>query len=447
MLRLDALAVIEMDSGLPATTWMGHLLPPDDEQKKWKISRWPHPKDLPHDFLNFIKGLESDIERKCRLLGVGSAEERAILIDASPGSTEDAGRTLDELEMLARTANVDVCARVHQRVNRYNPALLMGKGKLQDIVISGLYLGATMIVFNQNLTPVQANKIAQLTDLKVIDRTQLILHIFARHARTRGGKVQVELAQLRYMLPRLVGKGTAMSRLIGGIGTKGPGETKLEIDRRRIKQRIGALEKSLKQLEKQRTEMRKRRKRRNIPQVSIIGYTNTGKSTLLNRITKAGVLAANRLFATLDTAVRPLYLNGRQILLSDTVGFIKNMPPEIMKAFKATLEELEEAWGFIHVLDSSSPYLVQEMETTQDLLEEMGLSTKPAILVFNKIDLVDEETVTRLKKRWPGAVFISAAKGEGIRELICEIERIIPSSVQQGETSLVSGLELTSTPR
>jgi len=438
LLRLDCMVVIEAGAGLPGKTWMGYLLPPPDsggkesDGAKWHISAFAHPKDLPQDFDTFIKELEAEIERKCRLRGVDHAEERAILVHASAMGPAHAERSLAELEQLARTANVDVCSKVYQRVQRYNPAHLMGKGKLKQIVISGLYLGATMIIFDQNLTPVQANNIAKLTDLKVIDRTQLILDIFARHATTRGGKIQVELAQLRYMLPRLVGKGTAMSRLIGGIGTRGPGETKLEIDRRRIKQRIGALERALKQLERQRAQMRKRRKRHDLPQISIIGYTNTGKSTLLNRLTKAGVLAENKLFATLETSVKSLHLGGRQMLLSDTVGFIKDMPPDIMKAFKATLEELEEAWAFIHVVDASSPFLEQEMEATEGLLREMGLEDKPVILVFNKIDLIPDEELVRLKKRHPSAIFISAFRGSGIDKLLFALEGLLKAGGRNG---------------
>ena len=246
LLRLDAMLVIEVNKALPAAYYLAYLLPPEEKGEKWTIEKYRLADEIPYNFDQFIRELEGQIEEKCRLRSVDDAEERAILVHASPLPSEQAIRSLGELERLAETCNVQVVAKVHQRIKKYNPAHLMGKGKLKEVLISGLYLGATMVIFDQELSPVQANNISKMMDMKVIDRTQLILDIFARHATTKGGKLQVELAQLRYTLPRLVGKGTAMSRLMGGIGGKGPGETKLEIDRRRIKQRISKLEKDRK---------------------------------------------------------------------------------------------------------------------------------------------------------------------------------------------------------
>jgi len=426
LLRLDAMMVIGVKDGLPATYHLAYLLPPDQQGHKWKIEQFHNLRDIPYSFDQFVKELEQDIERKCRLRAVSGAEERAILVHASPRSEEYAKRSLEELERLAETCNVQVVDKVFQRIGRYNPAHLIGKGKLKEILISGLYLGATMVIFDQNLTPVQANNISRMMDLKIIDRTQLILDIFARHATTKGGKLQVELAQLRYALPRLVGKGTAMSRLMGGIGGKGPGETKLEVDRRRIKQRISSLEKSLKELSKRRAQRRKKRKKDRIPVFSIIGYTNAGKSTLLNRLTKSSVMVADKLFATLDPSTRLLYLNGKKVLLSDTVGFITNMPADIKLAFKATLEELEDSYAFIHVVDASSPFIHEEIEATEEILEEIGVIDTHRILVLNKCDLLDHDSKKRVRRI--KGLYVSAKTGEGINELLTHIEKALKAT-------------------
>ncbi len=420
LLRLDAMVVIEVKNALPKRYHFAYLLPPEEEGHKWKIETYRQADEITYKFDEFIKELEQNIEKRCRLRAVRNAEERAILVHAGTYGEEIAMRSLDELERLAETCNIQVVDKVYQRVKKFNPAHLIGKGKLKEILISGLYLGATMVIFDQNLTPVQANNISKMMDLKVIDRTQLILDIFARHATTKGGKLQVELAQLKYTLPRLVGKGIAMSRLMGGIGGKGPGETKLEIDRRRIKQRISALEKALKDLAKRRTQRRKKRKRGSVPVFSIIGYTNAGKSTLLNRLTKSDVLVADKLFATLDPSTRLLFLNGKKILLSDTVGFITNMPKDIKMAFKATLEELEDSFAFIHVVDSTSPFIEQEISATEEILEEIGCYDTYRLLVFNKCDLLDEDHREKIQKK--GGILVSALTGEGISHLLEKIE-------------------------
>ncbi len=429
LLRLDAMMVINVKDGLPTAFHLASLLPPDSDGHKWKTETFRQIRDIPYRFDEFIKELEQNIERTCRLRAVEGAEERAILVHAGPKGEEFAKRSLDELERLAETSNVQVVEKVYQRVVKYNPAHLIGKGKLKEILISALYLGASMVIFDQNLTPVQANNISRMMDLKIIDRTQLILDIFARHATTKGGKLQVELAQLRYALPRLVGKGTAMSRLMGGIGGKGPGETKLEVDRRRIKQRISSLEKSLKELSKRRAQRRKKRKRDGLPVFSIIGYTNAGKSTLLNRLTKSSVTVADKLFATLDPSTRLLYLNGKKILLSDTVGFITNMPSDIKLAFKATLEELEDSHFFIHVVDATSPFIQDEINATEEILEEIGVIDTHRILVLNKCDLLDDEAKKRIKRL--GGLQVSAKTGQGIKELLHSIEMAATNQVKE----------------
>ncbi len=426
LLRLDAMMVIEVKDHLPRRFHLAHLLPPGSHGEKWQIETFKQVVDLPPRFDIFIRDLEQEIERVCHLKALKGAEERAILVHAGPHGETYANRCLDELQRLAETANIQVVDKIYQRVAKFNPAHLIGKGKLKQILVSGLYLGVSMIVFDQNLSPRQANNIAKLMDLKVIDRTQLILDIFARHAKTRGGKIQVELAQLRYTLPRLVGKGTAMSRLMGGIGGKGPGETKLEVDRRRIKQRITSLEKALKGLEKQRSQMRKKRTRDRMPVFSIIGYTNAGKSTLLNRLTKSNVLVRDELFATLDPSTKALYLDDQKVLLSDTVGFITNMPPDIKTAFKATLEELEDSAAFIHVLDASSPFIREEIAATEEILRELDLSEVPRITVLNKMDLLDERARKRISKI--SAVRVSAKSGQGIDELRNRIKEFVSLS-------------------
>ena len=416
LLRLDTMTVIGIRKGLPIGLEVAYLLPPGPDGKKWRVESYRQVSELPHNFDVFIKELEQEIERRCRLKALDGVEERAILVHASPRGEEFAARSLDELQRLAETANIQVLDKVYQKVARYNPAHLMGRGKLKEILVSGLYLGVSMVIFDQNLSPRQANNIARMMDLKIIDRTQLILDIFARHAKTRGGKIQVELAQLRYTLPRLVGKGTAMSRLMGGIGGKGPGETKLEVDRRRIKQRISSLERSLKELERQRSQRRKRRIRGRIPVFSIIGYTNAGKSTLLNRLTKSRVAVQDKLFATLDPSTKAMFLGEHRILLSDTVGFITDMPPDIKTAFKATLEELEDSAAFIHVVDSASPFIRDEIAATEEILQEMDLYNTPRIMVFNKVDLLDDMAMKRISRF--GGVQVSAKTGRGIDELL-----------------------------
>ncbi len=428
LLRLDAMAALEVtEYGLSGTVHIAHLLPPSPTNEKWRIESFRHASQVDIPFETFILDLEQEIEQKSRTKKTIKAEERAILVHASPVSADEAERSLAELSELARSADIEVVEVIRQRIGRYNPGHLMGKGKLRDILMQGLYLGATMIIFDQELSPVQVNNIARMVDLKVIDRTQLILDIFARRARSRGGRLQVELAQLRYLLPRLVGRGTAMSRLMGGIGGRGPGETKLEVDRRRVKQRIGALERELKGLKKGRRERRKKRGRAGLPVISIIGYTNAGKSTLLNRLTGSDVLAENRLFATLDPTTRKIRLpEGTQALFADTVGFIRNMPKDIKTAFKSTLEELEDASLFLHVVDASSPYRREEIAAVEDILEEMGLTGVPRLVLFNKCDIAPGH-IPKLHGEAP-CLKISATKGTGFQEMKETIEGMLAGS-------------------
>jgi GTP-binding protein HflX len=415
LLRLDAMVAIEVRERLPEAVHFAHLLPPNPEDRQWEVESYRHASSIDISFLQFIQELEVEIQRAQGSRNLDVSKERAILVHASALLRAEAESSLSELEQLTQSSDTEMLEKIWQRTPRYNPAHLLGRGKLREILMKGLYLGATLVVFDQDLSPVQVNNIAKMVDLKVIDRTQLILDIFARRARSKEGKIQVELAQLRYLLPRLIGRGTAMSRLMGGIGGRGPGETKLEVDRRRVKQRIGSLERELKGLARGREERRKRRTRHRIPLVSIIGYTNAGKSTLLNRLTGSNVFAENRLFATLDPTTRQLALpDGRTILLADTVGFIRHMPKELKVAFRATLEELQDAGLFLHVVDLTSQYKQEEIEAVERILEEMGLSETPRILVFNKADLAGEDRVRSNARRFA----VSATTGVGLSELV-----------------------------
>ncbi|OCC15935.1 GTP-binding protein HflX [Dissulfuribacter thermophilus] len=424
LLRLDSMVAIDVENGLPSKIHLAHLLPPNQEGKKWEIHEFRDVQSIKIPFASFIKSLEDEMQHAFggKILDGG---ERAILVHASPYPRNIRERSMRELELLARSAGVEVVDMVHQRIRKYHPGHLIGLGKLRQILIDGLYLGATLVIFDQNLTPVQVNKISEMVDLKVIDRTQLILDIFAKRARSREGKIQVELAQLKYLLPRLVGKGTAMSRLSGGIGGRGPGEKKLEIDRRRVKQRINSLEKDLEKIAKRRLERRKRRLRSGkVFKVSLVGYTNAGKSTLLNTLTGANVLSEDKVFATLDPKSSRFFIRGlgQDIVISDTVGFIRDMPEGLKAAFKSTLEELEDADLILHVVDLTSPDWQGDKEAVEEILREMAIDDIPVLTCYNKIDAVEDEDIRRLPK---DAVTISAKKGYGLEELI---NRIFPST-------------------
>jgi GTP-binding protein HflX len=306
----------------------------------------------------------------------------------------------------------------------------MGKGKLSELVVLALQKGANLLLFDQELNPSQVRSITDCTDLKVIDRTQLILDIFAQRAQSREGKIQVELAQLKYLLPRLVGKGTAMSRLTGGIGGRGPGETKLEMDRRRVRNRISQLEKLLVDVQKQRSQRRAKRKKKGVPIVSIVGYTNAGKSTLLNTLTDSSVLVESKLFATLDpTSRRKRLPKDAEIIVTDTVGFIRKLPRELMTAFRATLEELKDADLLIHLIDISNPGFPGQVESVERILGELHLDRIPMIRVFNKKDRVTPGTAQRLCHRW-NAIAVSANDKSSLGPLLDKIE----SHVGEGGT-------------
>lgn len=423
LLRLDLVAVIGIRKGLPGNIYVAYLMPGGSE-KSFEIMHSPNFYTFELDFLPFIASLEDEMERN-RVFSPDDKRERAILVSVSTRSKYEQEDSIEELKDLAQSSDVFVLDAVIQRPKEINPKYLMGEGKLKELIINAMNKGATLLIFDQDLNPSQMKAIADYTELKAIDRTQLILDIFARHAFSKDGKVQVELAQLKYRLPRLAGKGTAMSRLMGGIGGRGPGEMKLEVDRRRVRDRINLLEKELKTLSEARRQRRHRRQQRGIPIVSIIGYTNAGKSTLLNALTKSSVIVESKMFATLDTASRRLrFPREREVIITDTVGFIRDLPKDIMAAFRATLEELEDADLLLHLVDISNPRFEQHIESVDNILHELHLLEKTRLLIFNKIDKVNEEEVQNLASRY-NAVAISAIDTSKFKPLLKAIEDLI----------------------
>jgi len=323
---------------------------------------------------------------------------------------------------------VVVLDSIVQRRQKLDPRSLVGRGKLDELIIRSLQLGADVIIFDQNLTPAQVRAINEATDLKIIDRTQLILDIFAQRAQSREGKIQVELAQLKYMLPRLTGSGIEMSRLMGGIGGRGPGETKLEVDRRRVRDRIHLLEKHIEQIRTSRRVQRTRRMRRDLPIISIVGYTNAGKSTLLNALTASTVTAEDRMFATLDPTSRRLRLpRDQEVIINDTVGFIRDLPPDLITAFRATLEEMEVSNVLIHLVDGSSAHIEDHIAAVHKILDELNLSGIPRLLVFNKSDLLTEEGLENMKLGYD-AIFISALDRESLLPLTRRVSEMLEAA-------------------
>ena len=347
--------------------------------------------------------------------------ERAAIVGlALRRSTKtDAEHSLQELTGLAEAAGAAVVLQMIQERPTPDPATFIGAGKLDELADECVRVRADLVIFDNELTPAQLRHIEDRVDRKVIDRTQLILDIFARRARTREGKWQVELAQLKYLLPRLAGSGTALSRLGGGIGTRGPGETKLETDRRRIRQRIHAVSQEIDSIRQRRQHSQARRRKASVPLVALVGYTNAGKTTLFNLLTKESAEASNALFVTLDPLVRQVSLpDKRRLLLSDTVGFIDRLPHTLVAAFRATLEQVAEADLVLHVIDAADPDRARHIEAVRRVLEEVGAANVASMDVFNKCDLIEPDEADRLRSRNPGALCISALKARGRKEII-----------------------------
>jgi len=426
LLRFDLVLAVTMDeSGHPGVSHLAHILPRNEEGKTVEIFDPVSPGRMDIDFHELITSLEEEISRKRPDLK-GRDKEGVILVGTEPDGSKTMPSIdgLAELRELARSAGVDVVGEVVQKRRKIHPKTVLGKGKLREVLVKAMQLGAVTLLFDRELSPSQVNAIQDLAELKVIDRSQLILDIFAQRARTREGKIQVELAQLRYNLPKLVGKGVDMSRLTGGIGGRGPGETKLEIDRRRVRERITHLERQLDKSRKTRQQKREKRKSRQVPVVSIIGYANAGKSTLLNQLTNSEVGVQDKMFATLDPASRRLrFPREREIVITDTVGFIRELPQDLFNAFKATLEELEDADLFLHVVDAADPSWEGQISAVEKILEEMEFENTPRIIVFNKTDVIGELELKARLNRHPGAIPISALERGTFRPLLEKMEQ------------------------
>ena len=430
LLQLDLMGVIQIsESGQAVSLEYAHLVPPGPTERFWEVVGPLDIGALEVSFQTFIADLESSFATQQPMREGAEAQTRAIAVHVTTGSrTEpDTDASLAELRELAATASVAIVETVVQRRRALDPRYVMGRGKLEELVLASMQRQAELIVFDRDLTPSQARSIADVTEAKVIDRTQLILDIFAQRATTRDGKLQVELAQLKYTLPRLAGRNTAMSRLAGGIGGRGPGETKLEIDRRRAQDRIHYLTRQIATLSKQRFERRRRRRDTGVPVVAIVGYTNAGKSTLLNQLTGAKVVAEDKLFATLDPTTRRLRIpDERDVVLTDTVGFIRDLPEDLVAAFKATLEELTEAHVLLHVVDIASPDWEERVTSVQRILDELEVGDKPTVVAFNKVDRVDDTHLLATLCRAHRAVAISALDKGSLEPLVNRIIASLP---------------------
>ncbi|MBU4190931.1 MAG: GTPase HflX [Proteobacteria bacterium] len=426
-LRLDSVTALTVAEGGPQTAQVAHLLPPNPDDKSYEVFdqvRWDR---LDLDLAKLIEALEDEFSRQIGARDLDSSEERVLLVsvDDTPQTVQQL--SLEELAELADTAGLVAAGTMIQRVRKKNPKFIMGKGKLAELEVKALQTNASVVIFDQELSPTQIRNLAEITERKILDRTQLILDIFAQHATSASGKLQVEMAQLKYTLPRLVGKNRAMSRLMGGIGGRGPGETKLEIDRRRIDDRLTRLKKELEQVRKRRTQTRERRAKAGLPIVSLVGYTNAGKSTLLNTLTQSKVLAEDKLFATLDPPSRRIRLpQEREVVLTDTVGFIRRLPPDLKEAFRATLEELESADLLVLVCDAAHPEAEQQVEAVRSILADMELDAIPSILVLNKWDRLDEEGREAMGNVFPGGIPASALNRSSLEPVVEAILAAIP---------------------
>lgn len=424
LLRLDMMVSLSSDGdGSQGLAQSAHLLPDNREKKVWEIGQ---PTPLGHlldiNFLNWIQSLEEEFQRGQRAIPLRGPKEKAILLSVGRESRERLESSMAELRELAYSSGVFVVDSIIQRPQNISPSTLLGEGKLKELLVKCMQLGVDLILFDQNLTPGQIAAISDRTELRVLDRTQLILDIFAQRAHTQEGKVQVELAQLTYLLPRLSNKTLAFSRLTGGIGGRGPGETKLEIDRRRVRDRIHLLEKELEKMSRARKQRRGRRTKSGLPILSIIGYTNAGKSTLFNLLTQSQSDVEDKLFATLDPATRRFrFPRNREVILTDTVGLIRDLPKDLVGAFRPTLEELQESDLLIHLVDISSSCFSDHIEAVEKILEELNLESIPRMLVFNKEDKRCQEEVESICQRY-GGVAISALRPESLGNFLLALD-------------------------
>jgi GTP-binding protein HflX len=427
-LRLDLVIAICLSAdGQPTSLHYGHNVPSiDPRSPPYRIVgpiTYGQESASPAEILS---ELEDAFARAARTQAVSGKDGRAILLHVTDRAhASHAEESLRELEDLARTAGVAVVDRILQVRDAIDPKYVMGRGKLDEVVLRSMALDASVLIFDRNLSPSQAAAVAAITDMKVIDRSQLILDIFAQRAESRDGKLQVELAQMKYLLPRIGQKDDSLSRLTGGIGGRGPGETVLEVGKRRAREKISRLEAELRHLAVQRKQRRQRRRRQDVPIVSIVGYTNAGKSTLLNALTDSDTLAKDELFATLDTRSRRIrFPEEREVVITDTVGFIRDLPKDLFAAFRATFEEAEDADLLLHVVDASDSAMADHVRTTEQLLAELGLSHKPTLLVLNKCDRIEPREAARLAWERDG-ISISAVDRASLRTLLERMAEVL----------------------
>ncbi|MBD2080036.1 GTPase HflX [Leptolyngbya sp. FACHB-17] len=430
--RLDAMVVLTLADtksnqakALIQHSYLAHLTP--DFDQPWQVETFPLQSLFEQDADELIHDWESDIQGAGfdLLQPVQSDHDRALLVGLQTDRMSDRRfqDSLNELRRLVESAKGEIVGVVQQKRSHPHPQTVIGHGKVEEVTLEAQRLGANLIVLNQDISATQARNLEEQIGVRVVDRTQVILDIFAQRARSQAGKLQVELAQLEYTLPRLRGRGQEMSRLGAGIGTRGPGETKLETERRTIQRKITQLQQEVNQLQAHRARLRQQRDRQQLPTIALVGYTNAGKSTLLNVLTQADVYVADQLFATLDPTTRRLTITDpntherRDVLLTDTVGFIHDLPPALMDAFRATLEEVTEADALLHVLDFSHPAWEQHLESVNTVLSELPAIPPNAILVFNKVDRVDRNTLDQVQQSYPDAVFISATERLGLDRL------------------------------
>ncbi|MBN3897060.1 MAG: GTPase HflX [Nostoc sp. NOS(2021)] len=467
--RLDALVVLNITgtgftrrgggaTGYVKEAYLAHLTPQESrtlitspaalkvgesqiQSPSWNISPPLGLDDLAEqDLVDLVENLEAEFQREFIAQEVDADHDRVLIVgvmtsEMTPLQFQD---NLVELARLVDTAGGDVLQTIQQKRSRIHPQTVVGEGKVQEIALTAQTLGINLVVFDRDLSPSQVRNLEMQIGVRVVDRTEVILDIFAQRAQSRAGKLQVELAQLEYMQPRLAGRGRTMSRLGGGIGTRGPGETKLETERRAIGQRISRLQKEVDQLQAHRSRLRQRRQHQEVPSVALVGYTNAGKSTLLNALTNAEVYTADQLFATLDPTTRRLVIphgetdQHQEILITDTVGFIHELPASLMDAFRATLEEVTEADALLHLVDLSHPAWLRHIRSVREILAQMPITPGPALVIFNKIDQADSETLALAREEFPLAVFISASQRLGLETLRQRLAQLIEYAVDCG---------------
>lgn len=451
LLRLDLMSIIQVDrkDGLPGVVYSAHLIPTAAESLEAEAQSLPYEylepnvaSQLDTNFIQLINSLEDEMARiRLTARNRQTGRDRAILVGVTTGDQDIAAESIAELKELSESADVVILDTIIQRRPKIDPKTVLGKGKLDELLIRSMRLGADIIVFDTELSPAQVRSLSEATELKVIDRPQLILDIFAQRAQSREGKLQVELAQLKYLLPRLViGQNSAFSRLAGGIGGRGPGETKLETDRRRVRDRIAQLEKQVDHLGFQRQERRKKRVQKHLPIISLVGYTNAGKSTLLNQLTQSDVYAEKKMFATLDPTSRRLRLPyDQEVIINDTVGFIRDLPDALVSAFRATLEEIADSNLLVHVVDASNSRVLQQIASVNKILGDLEFNEIPQLIVLNRSDLLTADVIEQLERQISldsglTSVAISAIARETLRPMVEAVGEIIKEVYTGAET-------------